>query len=56
VFDQLKPHSEKSLNPDAPLIVLRDLFRGNLQGGLPITPHESVLVPFGIPPKSGELW
>jgi hypothetical protein len=30
-------------------IVLRDLFRGNLQGGLPITLHESVLGPFGIP-------
>jgi hypothetical protein len=49
VFDQLKPHSEKSLSPDAPPIVLRDLFRGNLQGGLPITLHESVLGPFGIP-------
>jgi hypothetical protein len=40
VFGQLKPHSEKSLSPDAPPIVLRDLFRGNLQDGLPITLHE----------------
>jgi Cupin domain len=49
VFDQLKPHSEKSMSPDAPPIVLRDLFKGSLQGGLPITLHESVLGPFGIP-------
>src|ERR1700761_2444815 len=49
VFDQLKPHSEKSLSPDAPPIVLRDLFKGSLQGGLPITLHESVMGPHGIP-------
>jgi hypothetical protein len=49
VFDQLKPHSEKSLDPSKPPIVLRDLFKGSLQGGLPITLHESVLGPFGVP-------
>jgi hypothetical protein len=49
LFDELKPKSEKSLSPNAPPIVIRDLFGGNLQGGLPITLHESVLGPFGIP-------
>src|ERR1700748_1592582 len=49
VFDRLKPHSEKSMYADKPPIVLRDLFKGSLQGGLPITLHESVLGPFGTP-------
>jgi mannose-6-phosphate isomerase-like protein (cupin superfamily) len=49
IFDELKVHSEKSMSPDAPPIVLRELVRGNLRTGLAINLHESDLGPFGIP-------
>jgi hypothetical protein len=49
IFDQLTPHSEKSLKPDAPPIVLRELVRATLSSGININLHESDMGPYGVP-------
>jgi hypothetical protein len=49
IFDQLPSRSEKSMNADAPPIVLRELVRGKLSSGINISFHESDMGPHGVP-------
>ena len=45
VFDQLSVHSERSMAPEAPTIVLRELIQGKLDTCLAINLHETDLGP-----------